>query len=195
MNDITAATTGPRPSSISRRRRIGMGLGAVALGSASVALSLATLAVPAGASPRLAATSSTKIVVNVKTVSKYGAVLFDQAGLALYYDTANKPPSHWACTGGCLSFWPALVLPKGQAAAVAGKGVSGLGTVKSPSGPGGKMEVQVTWKGKALYTYAADSKGTVNGQGIQGIWFAARPTATLTAAQTPPTTAASSGGW
>ena len=66
---------------------------------------------------------------------------------------------------------------------MAGKGVTNLGTIKSPEG------MQVTWKGKPLYTYAADSKGTVNGQGIQGIWFVVHPAA----AKTTPTT--SSGTW
>jgi predicted lipoprotein with Yx(FWY)xxD motif len=185
MKDITPAIFGLRPAS-SRRRRFGLGLCALAAGTASIGLTLTAVAAPATASSRPAAASTSQVVVNMKTVKKYGAVLFDQKGLALYYDTADKPP-HFACTGGCLSFWPALVLPKGQKAAVAGKGVTGLGTIKSPEG------VQVTWKGKPLYTYAADSKGTVNGQGIQGIWFVAHPTASLTAVKTTATT--SSGTW
>ncbi len=181
MNDFTATTTGlsARPS---RRRRLYL------VSAATAVLAAATLASPAGASVRQAAASPQKVTVNVKTVKKYGAVLFDQKGLALYYDTADKPP-HFACTGGCLSIWPALVLAKGQKAAVAGKGVTGLGTTKSPEG------VQVTWKGKPLYTYAADSKGTVNGQGVQGIWFVGHPTTTAaTVKATAGTTAGSSWG-
>jgi predicted lipoprotein with Yx(FWY)xxD motif len=156
-------------------------------------LSLTALAATAGASNRPAASttaSTAKVTVTLKSVKKYGNVFFDQKGLALYYDTAdktaNKPP-HFACTGGCLSFWPALLLPKGQKTAVAGKGVTNLGTIKSPEG------MQVTWKGKPLYTYAADSKGTVNGQGIQGIWFVVHPTAASTTAVK--TTSTTSGTW
>jgi predicted lipoprotein with Yx(FWY)xxD motif len=188
MKDITAATYGPRTTS-SRRRRFGLGLCALVAGAASLGLSLTTLATTAGASNRPAASttaSTTKVTVTLKSVKKYGNVLFDQKDLALYYDTADKPP-HFACTGGCLSFWPALLLPKGQKAAVAGNGVTNLGTIKSPEG------MQVTWKGKPLYTYAADSKGTVNGQGIQGIWFVVHSTAALTATKTTATTA--SGTW
>ena len=189
MTDITAATHGPRTTS-SRRRRFGSGLCALAVSTAGLGLSVTTLAATASASNRPLAASTTastaKVTVTMKSVKKYGNVFFDQKDLALYYDTADKPP-HFACTGGCLSFWPALLLPKGQKAAVAGKGVTGLGTIKSPEG------MQVTWKGKPLYTYAADSKGTVNGQGIQGIWFVVHPTAALTAAKTTSTT--SSGTW
>ena len=184
MKDITPATSGPGLAS-SRGRRFGLGFSALAVAAASIGLSIAALAGPASATNRPAAASTGKVTVTMKTVKKYGAVFFDQKGLALYYDTADKPP-HFACTGGCLSFWPALVLPKGQNAAVAGKGVSGLGTIKSPEG------MQVTWKGKPLYTYAADSKGTVNGQGIQGIWFVVHTSATLTGATTATT---ASGSW
>jgi predicted lipoprotein with Yx(FWY)xxD motif len=189
MKDITPAITGPHPSA-SRKLRFGAGMCALVAGTASVGLSMTALAGAAGAANRPAAASSGQVVVTMKSVKKYGDVLFDQKGLALYYDTADKPP-HFNCTGGCLSFWPALVLPKGQKAATAGKGVTGLGTIKSPEG------VQVTWKGKPLYTYAADGKGTVKGQGIQGIWFAARPATLTAAAKTTATTASSSssGGW
>jgi predicted lipoprotein with Yx(FWY)xxD motif len=195
MQDITPATSGPRPSHSRSRRRFSAGVCVVAAGAAGVGLSLTALAGAASASNRAAASSTAakgEVVVSLKSVKKYGDVLFDQQGLALYYDTQDKPP-HFGCTGGCLTFWPALVLPKGQKAAVAGKGVTGLGVVMNPKlKPAGTM--QVTWKGKPLYTYAADSKGTVNGQGIQGIWFVVHETASLTAAAKS-SGGSSSGGW
>ncbi len=55
------------------------------------------------------------LAVKVASVSKYGKVLVDQNGLALYYDTANKPPKKWPCKGACLAVWRPLVPPKGQA--------------------------------------------------------------------------------
>jgi predicted lipoprotein with Yx(FWY)xxD motif len=196
MKDITPVTTRPRPSSSRWKHRFGAGMCVLAAGTAGVGLSLTALAGGAGAATRApAATSTAKVVITAKSVKKYGEVLFDQQGLALYYDTQDKPP-HFGCTGGCLTFWPALVLPKGQKAAVAGKGVSGLGVVMNPKlTPKGSM--QVTWKGKPLYTYAADSKGTVNGQGIQGIWFVAKGTTSVAAAQesAAKSGSSSSGGW
>ena len=54
-----------------------------------------------------------RVGVKVASVSKYGKVLVDQNGFALYYDTANKPPKKWPCKGACLGVWRPLVLPKG----------------------------------------------------------------------------------
>jgi predicted lipoprotein with Yx(FWY)xxD motif len=197
MNDITPASTGPRPSSSRHKRGPGARICLVAAGMATIGLSLTALAGSANAADRPAAstTGTGKVVITMKSVKKYGDVLFDQQGLALYYDTQDKPP-HFGCTGGCLTFWPPLVLPKGQKAAVTGKGVTGLGVVMNPKlKPSGSM--QVTWKGKPLYTYAADSKGTVNGQGIQGIWFVVHETVSLSAAAkgSATTTGSRSGGW
>lgn len=48
---------------------------------------------------------------------------------------------------------------------MAPKGVTGLGTIKSPSGR------QVTWKGKPLYSFIADSAGKVTGNGKGKVWF------------------------
>ena len=134
---------------------------------ASLVAAAVTLGTLAAATPTAQASSSERITVSIATAPKLGKILVDQQGLALYYDTANKP-GHWACSGGCLTAWPPLVLPKGEMAAVTGKGVAGLGTVHGPSG------LQVTWDGKPLYTYVEDSKGKVLGQGVGGIWYVAQ---------------------
>ena len=129
------------------------------------------------------AAAPSKVEVKAAKIGKYGNVLVDQKGLALYYNTDNKPPKHWACTGKCLTLWPPLVLPKGQKAPVAAKGVSGLGAIKGPSG------VQVTWHGKPLYTFAADKADQAKGEGVLGIWFLAgtSPTKPSVAKKTPTT--------
>jgi predicted lipoprotein with Yx(FWY)xxD motif len=126
--------------------------------------------------------TSAKVAVSEVTVAKFGKILIDQKGLALYYDTANKP-NHFACTGDCLTAWPPLVLAKGQTTARAGKGVKGLGTVRGPAG------LQVTWEGKPLYTFIKDTKGTVNGQGVGHVWLVAELSAAVTKAPAPTTTA------
>ena len=141
--------------------------------------SLVALAGPAGATQhrqtdagKKHVPTAGKVEVTMRKVGKYGEVLVNGQGMALYYDTANKPPKHWACTGACLSLWPAVVLPKGQKAAVAAAGVSGLGALNGPSG------LQVTWRGKPLYTFAGDKAGQVNGEGAHGVWFVAGSSAT-----------------
>lgn len=152
------------------------GIAAFSLGSLG---SLVGLAGPAAAAPHLQAgggqvhaSTAGKVEVKTSKVGKYGKILVNGQGMALYYDTANKPPKHWACTRACLSLWPAVTLPKGQKTAVAAAGVSGLGTLDGPSG------LQVTWHGKPLYTFAGDKAGQVNGEGAHGVWFVAGPSTT-----------------
>ena len=135
---------------------------------------LAAISLAPGLASATAAPTSGKVEVKVATVGKYGKILEDQAGLALYYDTAVKPPSHWACKGSCLTAWPPLVLPKGQKAPTVASGVTGISTVKGPSG------VQVTWHGKPLYTFIRDKAGQVNGQGVGGVWYVTQLSAAAT---------------
>lgn len=118
---------------------------------------------------------SSQVMVQEISVAKFGKILVDQKGFALYYDVLDKPP-HFACTGACLVVWPPLDLSKGQVKAVAGKGVTGLGVVK------GEMGKQVTWHGHPLYTFERDSKHTVRGNGVKqdGTWFVVKMTKATT---------------
>lgn len=159
MDNTATGTAGRRVRG--RSARYAIALGAAWLGLATVA----AIETPAGA-------ASSKVTVSVATVAKYGRILVDQQGLALYIDTKDKPPKHWACTGDCLTAWPPLVLAKGQTTIAAPKGVTGLSTIVGPSGR------QVTWKGHPLYTFIKDSKGEVEGQNVLHIWFVVQPFAT-----------------
>jgi predicted lipoprotein with Yx(FWY)xxD motif len=102
--------------------------------------------------------------VKTTTAHKYGKILVDQKGLALYFNKADDS-SHWACTGACLVTWPPFILPTGEAMAQLSSDISGLGTVSGPSGR------QVTWHGKPLYTFSHDSAGTVKGEGTAHTWY------------------------
>lgn len=137
--------------------------------SGSVALAATGLSL---ASPALAATkaqpATPHVSVRVATSAKYGRILVDQAGHALYFDTANHPPKKWACTGHCLSFWPPLVLPAGEKLPAHAASLKGIGVLHGPSGQ------QVTWNGKPLYSFASDKPGQVNGQGIAHVWYVAQ---------------------
>ncbi len=180
MREITA--TGPGRTQDYSPARHWARWGAAAAGAVFAVGALAATALPASASQHPAAkihmASPARVVVDLATIPRYGKVLVDQKGLALYYDTANKP-KHWACKGACLTIWPPLTLPKGQKGPVAGKGVTGLGVVSGPSGR------QVTWEGKALYTYVRDGKGKALGQGLFHIWFLAQPGTAKPAATVP----------
>jgi predicted lipoprotein with Yx(FWY)xxD motif len=159
---------------------------------------------PTTSSPGAAASTSTGPTVMMASNSKYGPILEDAKGLALYTatgDTATKS----ACTGDCLMLWPPLLLPAGQTQPVAGPGVTGLGTLTRAQG------IQVTYNGKPLYTWVDDKPGQVTGQGVvdsAGTWHVATvasgapagsgtspsPATPTTVPPSPPTTAAPSSG-
>lgn len=149
-----------------------------------------------GASSQPAASSPT---VMTASNAKFGKILVNSKGLTLY-TAADDTATHSGCTGACLKFWPPLLLPAGQSQPVAGSGLTGLGTLMAPSG------VQVTYKGKPLYTVVTDkAPGQVTGQGVvdsDGKWSVATVAGTATtqpnspapAPTSPPTTAAPSSG-
>lgn len=141
-----------------------IGLGIVAPVAAVAAVS--TLTSTAAARTAHGNKSAGVALVKIATVAKYGKILENEKGLPLYYDIADHPPGHFACTGKCLHFWPPIVLKKGTLAVP--KGASGLGTVKTPSGR------QVTWLGKPLYDFINDRAGKVNGEGAANVFFVAQ---------------------
>ena len=115
---------------------------------------------PKAASP----TGPLQLVAN----AKLGSVLAASNGMTLYTnkkDTLTKS----ACDSACASIWPPLLVTGSTLAAPAGfKGT--LSTVTWSDGT-----IQVTLNGQPLYLYAGDFKsGDANGDGIDGIWAAAK---------------------
>jgi predicted lipoprotein with Yx(FWY)xxD motif len=83
-------------------------------------------------------------------------------------DSASPPASN--CTGACAQLWPPVLV--GTQISLSGVDRSLLGTIKRPDG-----SVQLTLHGWPLYRYAGDSApGQINGEGLDGSWFAVRPT-------------------
>ena len=114
---------------------------------------IASTALPASAF------ASGSVKVSTATSTKLGTYLV--SGKTLY--TLNKPN----CTGKCLTYWPALLLPKGATKAIAGTGVNAsmLGTKKVAAG------LQVTYGGKPLYWYSEDKgPGKVKGNNLKDQW-------------------------
>ncbi|WP_439659460.1 hypothetical protein ACSHWB_45005 [Lentzea sp. HUAS TT2] len=102
-----------------------------------------------------------------------GAVVADREEYTLYRyekDTANPPRS--SCNEPeCTLVWPPLLAPGGQFDL---KGVDKalVGTMKRDDGT-----TQVTLAGRPLYRYVDDEQiGDVNGNGMDGQWFAVTPT-------------------
>ena len=126
-------------------------LGSVTAGSAGVA---AAQAAPAA--------SKSATVVKVVTRSPFGKMLATTKGRSLYILPKGS------CTGGCLTAWPPLVMPKGKTTPL---GTHCLKTVKFGS------RLQVTYRGRRLYLFAGDSGSSVNGNNVSGFKVAKASTA------------------
>lgn len=153
------ATPRPRPTSI----RLAL------LAMAGIAL-LLPLAVQAATKSVVKESENATLEETVLTTNK-GKTLY-----SLSVETNGK----FICTGGCLSSWKPLVVPKG----VKPKGPVKLGTVKRPD-----ARIQVTYKGRPLYSFNGDKPGEANGEGLKdvGTWHAAKVSKSSSSpAPTPP---------
>jgi predicted lipoprotein with Yx(FWY)xxD motif len=111
---------------------------------------------------------SVKVKVKVSD-SDYGRILVDQSGRTLYAFTKDKVGKS-SCDTSCIAAWPALTSNSDAKA--------GSGTQKSLLAKTGRTAgvSQVTYNEWPLYYYAGDSvAGDVNGQGVDGEWFAVSP--------------------
>ncbi len=125
---------------------------------------LAAVAAPASAS----AGARSSIAVHA---SKYGRILFDGRGFALYTFTRD-PRGRSTCAGACAKKWPPYLV-SGRPAAGIGAKDSLLGTIRRSDG-----RVQATYAGRPLYYYIGDKKpGQILCQGVSlfgGLWLVER---------------------
>lgn len=116
--------------------------------------------------------SGSTALVMTKTATVAGkseTILTDAQGMTLYYFTPDTATTT-ACTGGCASNWPPLLM-------------TGSGTPSSATTLPGKLTIvmtangnQVEYNGHFLYTFKADTApGQTNGQNVNGKWFVATP--------------------
>lgn len=118
-------------------------------------------------------------VINTKltTNASLGAVITDSAGNTLYFFSLDANGNS-ACTGGCLTTWPVFY----TSSVIAGTGldVKDFGSITRSDG-----SKQTTYKSWPLYYFQNDSKaGDVKGEGIENIWFVAKPDYTVMLANT-----------
>ncbi len=105
--------------------------------------------------------------------TRYGAILFDGAGRALYGFTRDRRGGPSQCYGQCAVAWP-VYFAKGQLRA--GKGVkkSLIGTTRRRDG-----RRQLTYNGWPLYYYIHDTEpGEVSCQNVDefgGLWLVVKP--------------------
>ena len=142
---------------------------ATATPAASTSASAPAASAPAAASGAPAAGGP---VIMTATVGTKGTLVVASAnGMTVYTftkDVANSGTS--ACTGGCLTKWPAVTVPAGSTAA-GGSGVTGkIGTItRTDDGT-----LQVTYNGLPLYFYSGD-KAAGDANGIYTGWAAVKP--------------------
>jgi len=140
---------------------------------AVAALAAAAVAVPALASLRVHEEARSTLTVRD---SRYGRILFDGKGFALYAFT-HDPRGNSACSGACAAAWPPYLVAK---AARPGTGTQTrlLGTTRRTDG-----KLQVTYAGRPLYYYVGErSPGQILCQNVNeygGLWLVARPNGTL----------------
>jgi predicted lipoprotein with Yx(FWY)xxD motif len=119
--------------------------------------------------PSAAASGAT---VNATAVGSIGTVLVAGSNGMTVYTFAKdvKGSGASACTGACITTWPALTVPAGTTL-TAGSGVTGkLGTItRSDDG-----RLQVTYNGLPLYFFSGDhAAGDANG--VYTSWSAVKP--------------------
>jgi predicted lipoprotein with Yx(FWY)xxD motif len=135
-------------------------VGLAACGSSSSSSSPDTSTTKAASQPTAAA------VIKTTDNSTLGKILVDANGKTVY--TLTNGGAAVACTGGCLTVWPPVMLPSGTSSATGGAGVTGLTVVTTANGK------QVANKGLPLYTFANDTAaGDAKGDGLSsfgGTW-------------------------
>ena len=116
-----------------------------------------------------AASAGDGVVAVAKSPELGTAILVDSKGFTLY-DFHKDKGTKSACYGACAGVWPPLTT-SGKPQAMSGAEASMLGTTKRSDGT-----LQVTYAGRPLYTYAADTKpGEAKGQDIDSFgaeWYA-----------------------
>ena len=104
--------------------------------------------------------------------SRFGKVLFDGRGFALYAFTRD-PRGKSACYGACANAWPPY-FASAQLRAGAGVTRSLVGTTRRRDG-----RRQVTYAGRPLYYYVGDrNPGDIFCQNVDefgGLWLVVRP--------------------
>ncbi len=114
------------------------------------------------------------VVISARRVSKFGEVLVNSHGYALYMFQPDKK-SAVTCTQLCAGIWPPVEVPAG-ASVEAGAGVRQSLLGSDPDPAGGRV---ATYGGWPLYAYGGDSSpGQPTGEGVDidgGYWFLMLP--------------------
>jgi predicted lipoprotein with Yx(FWY)xxD motif len=108
---------------------------------------------------------------------RIGTFVTDGAGRTLYrFDNDRAAPPKATCNGDCATAWPPLLIKSPGRIFPKGIDPKIIGYVERADG-----HCQVTIDGWPVYYFIADARpGDVNGQGVNGKWFAVAPDGTRT---------------
>lgn len=114
--------------------------------------------------------------VRLRSDGTFGNMLTDSEGMSLYFFSPDaKGDSN--CTDGCLNVWP--VFYEADLTLDDGLDADDFGSITRSDG-----DMQTTFKGWPLYYYASDAaEGDVNGDGVNSVWFVAKPDYSVMMAQ------------
>ena len=124
-----------------------------------------------------------RVVMTAKNKALGRTILVNLRGLSLYSLSVERHGKFICTNAACLSLWKPLLVPKGTKPT----GVTGLGTVKRPTG-----KIQVTYRGAPLYRFVNDRKrGDIRGNGFKdvGTWRVVTVGRAQTSTTSPTTTA------
>jgi predicted lipoprotein with Yx(FWY)xxD motif len=89
-------------------------------------------------------------------------------GITVYVFDPDQGAPAPVCEGGCAAAWPPVILTSQEES---GLSQIGLGSIKRNDG-----QIQLTFQGRPVYTFASDKvPGDVKGDGLGNVWHAARP--------------------
>lgn len=128
--------------------------------------SSSTTSIPTPAKSTIAPATA-NILVGQRT-TPLGTILTSGTGLTLYTFTLDRV-GHSACTGGCATAWPPLILSPGNTLTSRIPLPYPLATIARAGGAR-----QATYDGHPLYVFAGDkAPGQTHGEGVKGVWFVA----------------------
>ena len=127
---------------------------------------------PASEAPASGSPAAGAVTVDAKPVGTVGTVLVAGSnGMTLYTFTKDvKDSGKSACTGGCLTTWPALTVAAGETP-TGGTAVTGkFGTITRED----DGTTQVTYNGMPLYFFSND-KAVGDANGVYQDWEVVKP--------------------
>lgn len=123
--------------------------------------------------PKSTRRGSHTVELNATPSAEIGTYVTDGAGRTLYrFDNDSATPPRSTCNNDCAAAWPPLLIKSPGKIYPNGINPKIIGYVERAD-----HTCQVTINGHPVYYFVTDTRpGDINGQGVNGTWFAVSPT-------------------